>query len=183
MQAGVLPSGEAVCSVPNTLVALCLNNAGMERVRQTKALSCFVPIFTSKAYIKALQGDTPPALGAGLDELLRHVGTLRKEGVEMIVDILKQLCEMGGVCCPSASMKQKHAAPAYPIIVLKSLEKCSGLQSNSKIWQPVHHQRRTHSVGLSQICASLTSTKKLVFMMFVLCQDCRAALCQSWAHA
>ena len=97
MQVGVLPSGEAVCSVPNTLVALCLNNAGMERVRQTKALSCFVPIFTSKAYIKALQGDTPQALGAGLDELLRHVGTLRKEGVEMIVDILKQLCEMGGM--------------------------------------------------------------------------------------
>ena len=103
MQAGVLPSGEAVCSVPNTLVALCLNNAGMERVRQTKALSCFVPIFTSKAYIKALQGDTPPALGAGLDELLRHVGTLRKEGVEMIVDILKRLCEMGGMCCASKS--------------------------------------------------------------------------------
>ena len=83
--------------MPNTLVALCLNNAGMERVRQTKALACFVPIFTSKAYIKALQGDTPPALGAGLDELLRHVGTLRKEGVEMIVDVLKRLCEMGGV--------------------------------------------------------------------------------------
>ena len=96
MQAGVLPSGEAVCSLPNTLVALCLNNAGMERVRQTKALSCFVTIFTSKAYIKALQGDTPPALGAGLDELLRHVSSLRKEGVGMIVDILKRLCNMGG---------------------------------------------------------------------------------------
>ena len=96
MQAGVLPSGEAVCSVPNTLVALCLNNAGMERVRETKALACFVPIFTSKAYIKALQGDTPPALGAGLDELLRHVSSLRKEGVQMIVDILRSLCEMGG---------------------------------------------------------------------------------------
>lgn len=99
MQAGVLPSGEAVCSVPNTLVALCLNNSGMERVRKTKALACFVPIFTSKAYIKALQGDTPQALGAGLDELLRHVGTLRKEGVEMIIDILKRMCEMGGMSC------------------------------------------------------------------------------------
>ena len=96
----MLPSGEAVCSLPNTLVALCLNNAGMERVRQTKALGCFVSIFTSKAYIKALQGDTPPALGAGLDELLRHVSSLRKEGVEMIVDILKRLCEMGGQFWP-----------------------------------------------------------------------------------
>ena len=96
MQAGILPSGEAVCSLPNTLVALCLNNAGLERVQSTKALACFVPIFTSKAYIKALQGDTPPALGAGLDELLRHVSSLRKEGVDMMVGILRRLCEMGG---------------------------------------------------------------------------------------
>ena len=92
----MLPSGEAVCSLPNTLVALCLNNAGLERVKQTKALACFLPIFTSKAYIKALQGDTPPALGAGLDELLRHVSSLRKEGVEVVIDILRRLCEMGG---------------------------------------------------------------------------------------
>lgn len=110
MQAGVLPSGEAVCSVPNTLVALCLNNSGMERVRQTKALACFVPIFTSKAYIKALQADTPQALGAGLDELLRHVGTLRKEGVEMTVDILKQLCEIGGMCCFTAFLLRLQVA-------------------------------------------------------------------------
>lgn len=96
LQDGILPSGEAVCSLPNTLVALCLNNAGLEKVRATKALACFVPIFTSKAYIKALQGDTPPALGAGLDELLRHVSSLRKEGVEMMISILKRLCEMGG---------------------------------------------------------------------------------------
>ena len=95
----MLPSGEAVCSLPNTLVALCLNNAGLERVKQTKALACFLPIFTSKAYIKALQGDTPTALGAGLDELLRHVSSLRKEGVEVVIDILRRLCEMGGELC------------------------------------------------------------------------------------
>ncbi|DBB00800.1 TPA: hypothetical protein ACH3X1_000730 [Trebouxia sp. C0004] len=112
IQAGVLPSGEAVCSLPNTLVALCLNNAGMERVRQTKALGCFVSIFTSKAYIKALQGDTPPALGAGLDELLRHVSSLRKEGVEMIVDILKRLCEMGGLPVPVSDDPMDTDAPA-----------------------------------------------------------------------
>ena len=87
MQAGILPSGEAVCSLPNTLVALCLNNAGLERVRSTKAL----------------EGDTPPALGAGLDELLRHVSSLRKEGVDMMVSILRRLCEMGGQLIMSSS--------------------------------------------------------------------------------
>lgn len=84
----------------------------MERVRQTKALGCFVSIFTSKAYIKALQGDTPPALGAGLDELLRHVSSLRKEGVEMVVDILKRLCEMGGEFWLSFSC-QMHVTGHY----------------------------------------------------------------------
>lgn len=111
LQAGILPSGEAVCSLPNTLVALCLNNAGLERVKSMKALSLFVPIFTSKAYVKALQGDTPPALGAGLDELLRHVSSLRKEGADMMVNILRRLCQMGGgltqlSCLPCHSDKK-----------------------------------------------------------------------------
>lgn len=54
-QAGVLPSGEAVCCVPNTLVALCLNTGGLARVRASRALRCFVPIFTSRQYLRALQ--------------------------------------------------------------------------------------------------------------------------------
>lgn len=31
--AGLLPSGEAVCAMPNALVALCLNQSGLERVQ------------------------------------------------------------------------------------------------------------------------------------------------------
>ena len=138
MQAGVLPSGEAVCSVPNTLVALCLNNSGMERVRQTKALACFVPIFTSKAYIKALQADTPQALGAGLDELLRHVGTLRKEGVEMTVDILKRLCEMGGMLFRSILFKL-HTATDHCLGALQpSPLSASTCHVHATILQAVH---------------------------------------------
>jgi len=61
-QAGVLPSGEAVCCVPNTLVALCLNTGGLARVRASRALRCFVPIFTSRQYLRALQvGAAAPA--------------------------------------------------------------------------------------------------------------------------
>lgn len=78
VQAGVLPSGEALCAVPNTLVALCLNTGGLARVRNSKALECFVPIFTSRAYARALSGDTPSILGSGLDELMRHVPLLRQ---------------------------------------------------------------------------------------------------------
>jgi hypothetical protein len=39
------------------------------------ALECFVPMFTTKAYARALHGDTPAVLGTGLDELMRHVSS------------------------------------------------------------------------------------------------------------
>lgn len=77
IQTEVVPSGEALCAVPNTLVALCLNTSGLDRVRNADALSCFIPMFTTRTYLKALSGDTPSILGSGLDELMRHVPNLR----------------------------------------------------------------------------------------------------------
>ena len=55
LQAGVLPSGEAVCCVPSTLVALCLNVNGLKKVEESQALQCLVPIFTTPNYLRALQ--------------------------------------------------------------------------------------------------------------------------------
>lgn len=51
----MLPSGEAIIAVPTTLVAICLNNKGLERVKDSGALECFVPIFTTPMYLRALQ--------------------------------------------------------------------------------------------------------------------------------
>ena len=48
---------EAVAAVPNTLVALCLNEAGLERVRASRALYCLAPVFTRTQYLLALQGE------------------------------------------------------------------------------------------------------------------------------
>ena len=48
IQAGVLPYGEAIGSIANTLVALCLNVGGLQRVLQSRMLECFIPIFTAK---------------------------------------------------------------------------------------------------------------------------------------
>lgn len=47
-QAGVLPYGEAVVSLANTLVALCLNTSGLELVQKTRIMDSFIPIFTNK---------------------------------------------------------------------------------------------------------------------------------------
>ncbi len=43
-----MPNNETVVCIPNALVALCLNTGGLQRVRDSRTLECFVPIFTSK---------------------------------------------------------------------------------------------------------------------------------------
>jgi hypothetical protein len=71
VQAGVLPSGDAVVSIPSALVALCLNTSGLKRVRETAVLNVLIDIFTSKKTMKVLTSDTPAVLGGGVEELLR----------------------------------------------------------------------------------------------------------------
>ena len=57
-QVGVLPYGEAVVCIANTLVALCLNLSGLQRVKDSRAMDCFVPIFTSKKYSRYVKAIT-----------------------------------------------------------------------------------------------------------------------------
>jgi hypothetical protein len=48
LQMGVLPYGEAVVSIANTVMALCLNNGGLVMVQNSRLLDSFINIFTSK---------------------------------------------------------------------------------------------------------------------------------------
>ncbi|EFJ18137.1 ubiquitin-protein ligase, UPL1 [Selaginella moellendorffii] len=93
---GVLPSSEAICCIPTSLDAICLNNAGLEAVKDRDALRCFVKIFTSKMYLKALANDTPGSLASSLDELMRHVPALRALGIDVCIEILRTIAAMGG---------------------------------------------------------------------------------------
>ncbi|KAL4856977.1 E3 ubiquitin-protein ligase UPL1 [Chlorella vulgaris] len=109
---GVLVSMEAVAAVPHTLMALCLNSGGLKLVKESKALRCLVPIFSSKQYVKALQGESSVVLGAGLDELLRHVPQLRPDGVDVVIRILRRQCMLGGELNPPKPPPAPPAAPA-----------------------------------------------------------------------
>ena len=64
---GVLPVYSALCSIPGTLMAICLNSGGKDFVKESQVLECLIPIFTSETYLKALQNDTPAVIGGGLD--------------------------------------------------------------------------------------------------------------------
>ncbi|KAH0920548.1 hypothetical protein HID58_020566 [Brassica napus] len=91
----VICSAQAITCIPQSLDALCLNNSGLQAVKDRNALRCFVNIFTSSSYLRALTGDTPSALSSGLDELLRHQSSLRTYGVDMFIEILNSMLIIG----------------------------------------------------------------------------------------
>ncbi|XP_075495888.1 E3 ubiquitin-protein ligase UPL1-like [Primulina tabacum] len=92
---GVLCSAEAITCIPQCLDALCLNNNGLQAVKERNALRCFVKVFTSKTYLRALAADTLGSLSSGLDELMRHASSLRGEGVDMLIEILNNIAKIG----------------------------------------------------------------------------------------
>ncbi|XP_047975349.1 E3 ubiquitin-protein ligase UPL1 isoform X2 [Salvia hispanica] len=108
---GVLCSAEAITCIPQCLDALCLNNNGLQAVKDRNALRCFVRVFTSKQYLRALAADTSGSLSSGLDELMRHASSLRGPGVDMLIEVLTKIAKIGSGLdsaspsseCPSSS--------------------------------------------------------------------------------
>lgn len=92
---GVLASAEAISCIPQCLDALCLNNNGLQAVKDRNALRCFVKVFSSKQYLRALAADTTGSLSSGLDELMRHAASLRGPGVDMLIEILTKISRIG----------------------------------------------------------------------------------------
>lgn len=111
---GILCSAEAIACIPQCLDALCLNNNGLQAVKDRNALRCFVKIFTSRTYLRALTGDTPGSLSSGLDELMRHASSLRGPGVDMLIEILNAISKIGsGTESPPSS--SDSMCPSTPI--------------------------------------------------------------------
>ncbi|KAK6160910.1 hypothetical protein DH2020_004291 [Rehmannia glutinosa] len=87
--AGILPSSKAITCIPNGLGAICLNPRGLEAVRETSALRFLVEIFTDRKYVMAVNEGIVP-LSNALEELLRHVSSLRGSGVDLIIEIINR---------------------------------------------------------------------------------------------
>ncbi|KAJ4837727.1 hypothetical protein Tsubulata_038110 [Turnera subulata] len=91
---GVLPSSKALTCVPNGLGAICLNAKGLEAVKENSALRFLVDIFTSKKYVLAMSEAIVPLANA-VEELLRHVSSLRATGVDIIIEIVDKIASFG----------------------------------------------------------------------------------------
>ncbi|XP_014507028.1 E3 ubiquitin-protein ligase UPL1 isoform X1 [Vigna radiata var. radiata] len=111
----VLNSSEAITCIPQCLDALCLNSNGLQAVKDRNSLRCFVKVFTSKTYLRALAGDTPASLSSGLDELMRHASSLRGPGVEMLVEILETITKIGSVVESSSSSSDPSSSSLVPM--------------------------------------------------------------------
>lgn len=118
---GVLPSADAVACIPQCLDALCLNNLGLQAINDRGALRCFVKIFTSKSYLRALAGDTPGSLSSALDELMRHAASLRGPGVDVLIEILNTIAKLGSGA-EMSSLLQDSASSSVPVPMETDLE-------------------------------------------------------------
>ncbi|XP_007018281.2 PREDICTED: E3 ubiquitin-protein ligase UPL1 [Theobroma cacao] len=103
---GVLPSSKAITCVPNGLGAICLNAKGLEAVKETSALRFLVDIFTSKKYVLAMNEAIVPLANA-VEELLRHVSSLRSSGVDIIIEIVNKIASFGDSSSFSGSSVEK----------------------------------------------------------------------------
>ncbi|XP_027346077.1 E3 ubiquitin-protein ligase UPL1-like isoform X2 [Abrus precatorius] len=111
----VLNSAEAITCIPQCLDALCLNSNGLQAVKDRNSLRCFVKVFTSRTYLRALAGDTPASLSSGLDELMRHASSLRGPGVDMLVEILETISKIGSVVDSSSLCPDQSSSTSVPM--------------------------------------------------------------------
>ncbi|XP_059637615.1 E3 ubiquitin-protein ligase UPL2-like [Cornus florida] len=102
--AGIVPSSKALTCVPNGLGAICLNAKGLEAVKETSALRFLVDIFTTKKYVAAMNDGIVPLANA-VEELLRHVSSLRSTGVDLIIEIVNRIASIGDSNCAGSSGK------------------------------------------------------------------------------
>ncbi|KAH9287706.1 hypothetical protein KI387_031823 [Taxus chinensis] len=100
----LLPSSKSLCCIPSGLDALCLNNIGLQEVTERNALQFLVGVFTSRKYLLSLNEGVAPLANA-MEELMRHVPSLRGAGVDVIIEILKKVATMGETCLASKEIK------------------------------------------------------------------------------
>lgn len=129
--AGVLPSSKALTCVPSGLGAICLNTKGLEAVKETSALRFLVDIFTCKKYVVAMNEAIVP-LANGVEELLRHVSSLRSTGVDIIIEIINKICSFGEGSSSGSSEKVNESNS----METDSGERGSGSESSSSIVTP-----------------------------------------------
>lgn len=96
-ESGLEPAFDVFNTMPNALGALCLNDAGREQLRARADVlpKLFFP-FTSEKHAKMLcERENASLYGAAIDELVRHQPELKAQILNCMVDMLRQLVDIG----------------------------------------------------------------------------------------
>jgi len=93
------PVHELVMTLPNVLSALALTSDGAEAVNEANPFQSLLKIFYHPMYAmpksRCLLSETSAIIGTGLDEIMRHVPSLRPQVMASIVDGINQIIEIG----------------------------------------------------------------------------------------
>jgi len=134
------PTREILAALPNTFSALCLNNAGLQAFQARKPFEKVFRVLISPEYLPAMRrrkadlaNDTATNLGNSMDELMRHQPSLRADVVGAIINLLKELCELGDnptyTCCTKLSSKSTEPTSNPVNIDLRPLQQSNNNES------------------------------------------------------
>jgi E3 ubiquitin-protein ligase HUWE1 len=95
----VPPVPELIMSVPNVLAALALTEAGSKAIREANPFPGLLQLFYHPKYAmprsRCLLNDMTSIVGTGLDEIMRHVPSLKRSICVAITDALMQVVSLG----------------------------------------------------------------------------------------
>jgi len=95
----VAATPELIMAIPNVIAALSLTEASALKVAKANPFPSMLRIFYSPEYAmprsRALQGDMAAIFGTGVDEVIRHVPSLRPLCIDALVGALKKIIAIG----------------------------------------------------------------------------------------
>ncbi|KAJ2448110.1 E3 ubiquitin-protein ligase tom1, partial [Coemansia sp. RSA 2424] len=101
LEAHIPYNGDVIVHIPAALGAFCLNDAGLEQVRQSKVVRKALATFSDPDFVRVLQeGDVPGLFGSVLDEFMRHFPAVKDEVMGEAIEMLRRVSVMGAEDSP-----------------------------------------------------------------------------------
>ncbi|KAJ2753368.1 E3 ubiquitin-protein ligase tom1 [Coemansia pectinata] len=94
-------NGDVIVHIPAALGAFCLNDAGLEQVRQSTVIRKALATFSDPDFVRVLQeGDVPGLFGSVLDEFMRHFPAVKDDVMDETIEMLRRVSLMGAAVSP-----------------------------------------------------------------------------------
>ncbi|KAJ2695632.1 E3 ubiquitin-protein ligase tom1 [Coemansia sp. RSA 1285] len=85
-------NADVLINIPSVIGAFCLNDTGMEQIRNSSVVEMSLHVFADPQFIRVLQeGDVPGLFGAGLDEFMRHFPAVKDSIMDIIIKMVKDI--------------------------------------------------------------------------------------------